>query len=102
MAKNRPWKLKAVQMAKQGKSITRISKELDVEWLLVHRHVRATQHTKWSGWVGAKRFISYRLKKMAAADDAKQRECLEAEISDAINYLYYAGKGLGKSVDQSQ
>ncbi len=99
MARIKPWKLKAGQMAKQGKSITKISEELDVDWLLVHEYIRGKQGTAWSSWQGAKTYITYRLRKLAASDRSDERESLREEVADAVNYLYYAGRKLGKKLD---
>ena len=102
MPTNKPWKLKALQMAKQGKSITRISKELERDWLEVHEYIRDKQGTKWSGWLGAKRYVTNRLNRMEKADDLVERKELKRELTDAINYLYYAGKKLSKGMDTEQ
>lgn len=102
MPTNKPWKLKALQMVKQGKSITRISEELERDWLEIHQYVRDRQSTKWSGWVGAKKFITHRLGKMATSEDLAERESLREDVADAVNYLYYAGKKLSKRMDTEQ
>jgi hypothetical protein len=39
---------------------------------------------------------------MSALDDAEKRECLKEELTDAISYLYYSGKKLGKKIDDAK
>ena len=101
MTTNQPWRRNPARMAREGKSITKISENLGVEYWEVWEYVRGTQRTKWSGWLGAKRYITKRLDQIAASNDLDDRNRLKGELADAINYLYYAGKKLGKKIDSA-
>ena len=101
MPTNKPWKLKALQMVHRGKSIAAVSETLGVEYWQVHEYICEKQDTDWSSWLGAKVYITHRLKKMVASDDPDERECLRQEVAKAINYLHKLSRKLGKKVDSA-
>lgn len=101
MATNKPWKLKALQMVQRGKSIAAVSERLGVEYWQVYAYICEKQGTEWSGWLGAKRYITSRLNKMATSDDPDERESLRKEVAKAIDYLHKQGRKLSRKVDSS-
>ena len=96
------WGDRAVQMTRSGRTLTSISRELEVEWLEVFRYVREVQGTDWSTWVGAKRIITRRLKSMAASNDPEKREHLRVEVADAVDYLHTEAKRLRDKIDRAR
>ena len=86
---------KAQLMASEGKTISEISKELNVDYWEVWNHVdRSWQGTKW--------VITNRLKKLAKEKDQSTREQLADEVAECINYLYTQGRSMGKQIDQAR
>ncbi len=90
---------KAEQIAKGGKSIASISKELGVSYMEVHAHVTSVHALSW---IGAKRSITNRLNLLKKERNRAQREILVNEATELVNYIYYSGKELGGKIDRAR
>ena len=82
---------KAREMAKDGQTITSISKKLGISWS------EARSYTP--GWRGAKVKITNRLEKLAKEQDPKERKKLACEADKYVDFLYDAAKHLRGQVD---
>lgn len=89
----------AEQMAREGKTIARISKELGVSWGEVSAHVRSVHALSWQG---AKMSITNRLNRLKRERNRSTREQLVDEAAKCVDYLYYEGKNLSKKVDRAR
>lgn len=96
---NEDQKTIAEQMAREGKTIARISKELGVSWDEVSAHVRSVHALSWQG---AKMSITNRLNKLKREKKQSTREQLVDEAAKCVDYLYYEGKNLSKKVDRAR
>lgn len=90
----------AVQMAKEGKTIASIHKELGVDYWEVWQHVRDVEGTEWSGWNGAKWIITHRLNRLVKERDEAKRKQLRDEADECVKYLHNAAKRLSRKVDK--
>ena len=90
---------KIEQMVAQGKTIVQICSELDLEWKDVRNYLHSVDK---KSWLGAKKVITNRLKKLKTATDESEREQLVEEAAKWIDYLYYDGKDLGTQVDRAR
>ena len=81
----------ARQMAKEGKTITAIAKDLGISW------GEASGYT--TGWQGAKTKITNRLNKLASEPDPEKRKKLAEEADGYVDFLYDAAKHLRSQVD---
>ena len=87
-------KEKVRQMAREGKTISKISEELGISWN------EARSYTV--SWLGAKVRITNRLNKLATTADESKREKLAAEADGYVDFLYDAAKQLGSQVDRAR
>jgi len=87
-------KKKAREMAREGKTITTISKELGVSWTEVAGYTIS--------WLGAKKRITNRLERLATEADQAKREKLAKEADNYVDFLYDAAKGLRSQVDSAR
>ena len=87
-------KKKAREMARDGKTITTISKELGVSWSEVAGYTIS--------WLGAKRRITFRLERLTAEADQSKREKLAKEADNYVDFLYDAAKGLRSQVESAR
>ncbi len=89
----------AVLMAKNGYTIVRICKELDVDWSEVRGHLEAVGI---KGFRGAKVVITNRLNALKTEADEKKRARLAAEADRWVDYLYYEASRLSRNVDSAR
>ena len=90
---------RAEKMARDGKDIVEISRELGVEWSEVSDYVRSVHARSWRG---AKKLITHRLKRLTKEKDQSTREQLADEAARWINYLYYEGKRMSRQVERAR
>lgn len=86
-------KNKAIQMAREGKTISKISEELRISW------GEARSYLPNSSWHGAKMRITTRLKNLATEPDQSKREKMAAEADGYADFLYDAAKHLRDQVE---
>ena len=91
---------RAVKMAREGKRIPTISKELGLDYWEVWQHVRDAEGTEWSGWNGAKWMVTNRLNRLVKEKDEAKRKQLRDEADDCVKYLHSAAKRLSQKVDR--
>ena len=96
---NQVQKSKAEQMARESKTIARISTELGVSWAEVSAHVRSVNALSWQG---AKMSITNRLNRLKRERNRSTREQLVDEAAKCVDYLYAEGKNLSKKVDRAR
>ena len=82
---------KAKAMAREGKTITSISNELDISWNEVRSYTPS--------WLGAKKKLTNRLVKLVSEPDRAKRSKLAAEADRYADFLYDAAKHLRGQVD---
>ncbi len=87
-------KKKARELALDGKTITTISKEHGISWTEVAGYTIS--------WLGAKKRITNRLKRLATEADQAKREKLAKEADNYVDFLYDAAKGLRSQVDSAR
>ena len=92
-------KAKAEQMAKSGKTIASISKDLGVAYWDVHSHVTSVHALSW---IGAKKSITNRLNLLKRENDRAKREQLIDEADKCINYLYGEAKNMRGRVERAR
>ncbi len=80
------------RMAREGKTIAQISRELGMEYWEVWSQVR--------GWRGTKWMITNRLRRLATENDQATREKLANEADESVKYLYNEGQRLSSKVDR--
>ena len=80
-------------------TISKIRKELKVDYWDVWNHVRSTQGTEWSSWQGAKRIITNRLNSLVTQKDPARREELKDQANECVNYLYKEAQRLGRKIE---
>lgn len=85
---------KAKAMAREGRTITYISKNLGISWS------EARSYTP--GWQGTKTKLTRRLKKLVVEPDQAKREKMEAEADRYADFLYDAAKHLRGQVDAAR
>ena len=83
---------KVREMALEGKTITRISKELDISW----------NEAYTLGWRGAKVRITNRLNKLADETNPEKRRKLAKEADLYVDFIYDAAKHLRTQVDSAR
>ena len=54
------WGNRAMEMARAGKSIVQIHKDLGVDWYEVWNHIRKSEGNAWASWQGAKKIVPNR------------------------------------------
>ena len=82
-------------MADGGKRIVEIADALGLEWRAVRKNVDLN-------WLGAKKQITIRLKKLSTENDPEKRAELIEEIDRRVDYLYYRGRDLGRQIDRAR
>lgn len=82
------------KMAFEGKTITAISKELDISWS------EARSYTP--SWQGVKARTTHRLNQLAREADPAKREKLAQEADQNVDFLYDAAKHLRTQVDSAR
>ena len=82
---------KAKEMARDGRSITSISKQLGISWS------EARSYTP--GWQGTKAKLTNRIKRLASEPDQAKREKIAAEAHNYADFLYDAAKHSREQVD---
>ena len=96
------WGDRAVQMAREGKNVEEIRKELNVDYWDVWNHIRKSEGITGVGWRGAKWIITHRLKRLVKEKDPAKREKLSREASECASYLYDSAKALGNKIDSAR
>ena len=96
------WGERAVQMARNGDSIVKIHRELQVEWYEVWDHVRSVEGTEWTTWAGAKWIATHRLNRLVKERDEAKRQKLSSEAKEAVSYLHNAAKRLRNKVERAR
>ena len=92
----------ALKMAREGKTIAFIHKELGMDYWEVWQHVRDEEGTDWSGWNGAKWIVTHRLNRLVKERDEAKRKILRDEADEAVRYLYAAAKRLSRRIDRAR
>ena len=87
-------KKKAREMAREGKTITTISKELGVSWTEARGYTLS--------WLSAKTRTTRLLERLVAEDDQSKRKELAKEADNYVDFLYDAAKGLRSQVDSAR
>ena len=90
---------KAAAMAREGKTIVWIHKELGLDYWEVWDHVRNSQGTDFSSWHGAKWIITHRLNRLVNEKDQAERRMLRNQAAECVDYLYKEAKRLSRKVD---
>lgn len=90
-AYNDSLRIKAKALAKDGKTITQISKELNISWNKVRGYT--------PGWRGTKVKLTNRLNKLISEPDEGKRRALAADADRYADFLYDAAKHLRDQVD---
>lgn len=85
---------KVRQLAQEGRTISSISKELEISWS------EAASYTL--SWRGAKVRITRRLNRLAKENDQLKREKLAAEADLYVDFLYDAAKHLRSQVNRAR
>ena len=85
---------KVKQMARDGRTITSISRELEISWN------EARSYTP--GWIGTKKKLTMRLNKLVAEPDAEKRATLAMEADQFADFLFDAAKHLRGQVDAAR
>ena len=96
------WGNRAVHMARNGDSLTKIHRELGVDWYEVWEHVRNVEGTEWTTWHGAKWIVTNRLNKLVRERDPAKRQELRDEANKCVNYLHDAAKRLRTKVERAR
>lgn len=96
------WGDRAIQMAREGKNVEKIRKELNTEYWDVWNHIRNVEGIAGVGWHGAKWIVTNRLKRLVKERDIAKREQLSREASECASYLYNSAKALGKKIDRAR
>ena len=86
-----------IDAAMAGKSITEMSRRLNVEYPVVQRLLWQSGTLPWRG---AKIIISRRLRSLRAAGRRDDRDRLVAELAEQVDYLYYAARHLQDQFDK--
>ena len=94
------WGNRAVEMARQGKKITEIHKDLDVDYWDVWNHVKEAEGIAGVGWHGAKWIVTHRLNRLAKEKNPTKRQQLVNEAKECANYLYNSGRALSRKIDR--
>ena len=84
----------ARQLAREGKTITAIARQLGISWN------EASSYT--TGWLGAKTRVTNRLNKLASEPDPAKRQKLAEEADLYVDFLYDAAKHLRTQVDSAR
>ena len=82
-----------VRMAREGKNIAQISRELGVDYWEVWSHVER-------GWQGTKWMVTNRIRRLANENDPAIRKQLANEAEECVNYLYNEGQRLSKKINR--
>ncbi len=96
------WGDRAVQMARNGDTISRIHRELKVDWYEVWTHVKSAEETEWTTWRGAKWIVTNRLNRLVKKQDQDKRQKLRDEANECVNYLNDAAKRLRAKVRRAR
>ena len=88
-------KEQALQMAREGKTVAAISRELGVDYWTVWSHVPYS-------WMGAKKIITGRLKRLIRENNQATRKQLVKEADAFINRIYDDAKRLGRRIDRAR
>ena len=86
-----------IDAAIAGKSITEMSRSLNVEYHVVQRLLWQSGTLPWQG---AKVIISRRLRSLRAAARRDDRDRLVREVEEQVDYLYYAARQLKDKFDK--
>ena len=85
---------KAKEMAREGRTISYISKKLGISW--------STARSYTPGWRGAKVKITNRLKKLACEPNPEKRKKMAEEADRYVDFLFDAAKHLRGQVDSAR
>ena len=96
------WGDKAVLMARSGDSISKIRRELQVDWYEVWDYVRSVEGTEWTTWRGAKWIVTNRLNRLVNQQDQAKRQELRDQANECVNYLFEAAKRLRGKVERAR
>lgn len=86
---------RAQRMALEGKNAVEISKELGIDYWDVWKYVPRT-------WRGTKQMITRRINRLVNENSPSARKQLASEVKEYIDYLYYGGMRLGRTVDRAR
>ena len=84
------WGNHAVEMARAGRNMEQIRKDLKVGYWEVWNHVRNSEGITGVGWRGAKWIVTNRLKRLVKEKDRTKREQLSREADECANYLFHS------------
>ena len=87
---------KAKKLAREGRSITYISKELGVSWSVARGLVPT------GSWLGAKVRLTNRLEKLATEPNETKRKKMVEEADIFADFLYDSAKHLRSQVDAAR
>lgn len=96
------WGDRAVQMARNGDTISRIHRELKVDWYEVWEHIRNVEGTEWTTWRGAKWIVTNRLNRLVKEQDQTKRQELRNEANECVNYLNEALRRMRSKVNRAR
>ena len=85
---------KARTLAREGKTITKISEELGISWNEARSYTLS--------WLGAKKRITFRLKKLAVEPNLDKRKKMAEEADNYADFLFDAAKHLRDQVDAAR
>ena len=87
----------AVAMARNGKTVAQIERDLGVDYWDIWEHIRSVGAYSWQG---AKWIITRRLNSLVRENSKTRRKKLAEEANEMVEYLYYQGRRLGRMVDR--
>ena len=87
----------AVAMARNGKTVAQIERDLGVDYWAIWDHIRSVGAYSWQG---AKWIITRRLNSLVRENGKTQRKELAEETKEMVDYLYYQGRRLGRTLDR--
>jgi len=87
----------AAEMARNGKTIAQIQRTLGVDYWDAWDHVRSVGAYSWQG---AKWISTRRLNTLVRERNPARRRALADEVYEMIEYMYYQGLRLGRTVDR--
>ena len=87
---------KATKMAREGRNLTQISKDLGISW------EEARGYIPVSTWQGAKAKITRQLNRLATEPDQVKRKKMACEADKYADFLYDAAKHLRGQVDNAR
>lgn len=88
---------KLIDGAVAGKSITEMSKLLNVEYSVAQRLLWQSGTLPWQG---AKTIIGRRLRSLRAATKRRDRDRLAKEVTEQVDYLYTAARRQQDQLDK--